>query len=188
MDAVSLRRHSGFMKIRGLSRSGWIPVDDLGKVTFLLIPSVLLWWVRSSEWGFAGLRWGLSNALQDSVHSRWSAVSSHLCYPSLPVRQEDDLITALQRRKWRWAPGWRAFFNVILTGSGEDKIWVQLSYFQIQQNFPFLLPNFVGSLVICMRKCLTKCLAIARCALQIGHHALWFCIECIFKNKCLWWW
>lgn len=82
VDSVSLRRHYGFMKIRGLSRSGWIPVDDLGKATFLLTPSVLWWWVRSSEWSFAGLRWELSNALHDLVQSRWSAVSSHLCYPS----------------------------------------------------------------------------------------------------------
>lgn len=51
---------------------------------------------------------------------------------------------------------WLFFFKVIRTGSGEDKIGVQLSYFQIQQNFPFSAAKRCGYLVICVRKCLGK--------------------------------
>lgn len=48
------------------------------------------------------------------------------------------------------------FFKVVRTGSGEDKTGVQLSYFQIQQNFPLSAAKLCGDLAICVSKCLGK--------------------------------
>lgn len=163
VDAASLRRHSGLVLWRSGLKHKWLS----SKRMTLTLGKLLYFWIPVSSWDKQETHlWGtevkMKQGIKSSMLSRLSArlFPSPSAIPPHPPKsvwqEEDGLITSLQRRKLRCAPGWMAFFKVIRTGSGEDKIGVQLSYFQIQQNFPLSAAKLCGYLVICMRKCLRK--------------------------------
>lgn len=124
-EAVSLRKHYGFVKIRGLSRSGWIPMDDLEKVTFLLTPSDLLWWARSSETGLCRAEVRIKQCI-----TRLGCIVGCPLFPPTSAFSPQPLVCKAGRR-WSYHCSTEEememctrlkgfFFKIILTGSGED--------------------------------------------------------------------